>query len=72
MKLKDVLLTKTKVGDLVLIRDCGWQIGCTIIDHEDLFIRSLDNRMLDAKVEDFRYEKQNWTTKNVMIVDICV
>lgn len=70
MKLGDVLLHKTKVGDLVLIRDGGWQIGCTIIDHEDLFIRSLDNRMLDTEVKDFRYEKQNWTTKNVMIVDI--
>ena len=70
MKLGNVLLHKTKVGDLVLIRDGGWQIGCTIIDHEDLFIRSLDNRMLDSEVKDFRYEKQDWTTKNVMIVDI--
>ena len=70
MRLRDVLLTKTKVGDLVLIRDCGWQIGCTIIDHEDLFVRSLDGRMLNTNVRDFRYEKQDWTTKDVMIVDI--
>lgn len=70
MRLRDVLLTKTKVGDLVLIRDCGWQIGCTIIDHEDLFVRSLDERMLNTNVRDFRYEKQDWTTKDVMIVDI--
>lgn len=70
MRLRDVLLTKTKVGDLVLIRDVGWQIGCTIIDHEDLFVRSLDERMLNTNVRDFRYEKQDWTTKDVMIVDI--
>ena len=70
MRLRDVLLTKTKVGDLVLIKDCGWQIGCTIIDHEDLFVRSLDGRMLNTNVRDFRYEKQDWTTKDVMIVDI--
>ena len=70
MRLRDVLLTKTKVGDLVLIRDCGWQIGCTIIDHEDLFVRSLDERMLNTNVRDFRYEKQDWTSKDVMIVDI--
>ena len=70
MSLEDVLRYKTKVGDLVLIRDYGWQIGCTIIDHEDLFVRSLNDRVLDARVTDFRYEKQNWTTKNVMIVDI--
>ena len=70
MKLGDLLLHKTKVDDLVLIRDCGWQIGCTIIDHEDLFIRSLDGRMLNSEVKSFKYEKQIWTTKNVMIVDI--
>ena len=70
MRLRDVLLTKTKVGDLVLIRDCGWQIGCTIIDYEDLFVRSLDECMLNTNVRDFRYEKQDWTTKDVMIVDI--
>lgn len=70
MNLREVLLLKTKVGDLILIRNRGWQIGCTIIDHEDLFIRSLDKYMLRTEVKDFRYEKQDWTTKNVMIVDI--
>lgn len=70
VKLEDVLLYETKVGDLVLIRDCGWQIGCTIIDHEDLFVRSLDNRMLNKEVKSFRYESQDWTSKDVMIVDI--
>lgn len=70
MTLREVLLYKTKVGDLVLIRDNGWQIGCTIIDHEDLFVRSLDDRMLDTEIKGFKYEKQAWTTKNVMIADI--
>jgi hypothetical protein len=70
MTLSEVLLHKTKVGDLVLIEDCGWQIGCTIIDHEDLFIRSLDENMLSRKVVSFLYEKRDWTTKNVMVVNI--
>lgn len=70
LTLREVLLHKTKVGDLVLIEDSGWQIGCTIIDHEDLFVRSLDENMMSRKVTSVRYEKQDWTTKNVMIVNI--
>lgn len=70
MTLREVLLFKTKVDDLILIRKLGWQIGCTIIDHEDLFIRSLDKNMLRTEVKDFRYEKRDWTTKDVMIVDM--
>lgn len=53
-----------------MIEDSGWQIGCTIIDHEDLFVRSLDQNMMSRKVISFRYEKQDWTTKKVMVVNI--
>lgn len=68
--LKDILLHRTDVGDLVLIKDGGWQICCTMIDHEDLFIYSLDNKLLEKEVEEYYYEEQDWTTKNVLIVDL--
>lgn len=70
LNLSEVLLHRTDVGDLVLIRDCGWQIGCTMIDHEDLFIHSLDNNLLHKEVKKYYYERQDWTTKNVMIIDL--
>lgn len=70
MNLSEVLLHRTDVGDLVLIRDSGWQIGCTMIDHEDLFINSLDNNLLRKEVGNYYYEKKDWTTKNVMIVEL--
>lgn len=68
--LRNILLKETDVGDLVIIKEDGWQIGCTIIDHEDLFTRSLDNSVLESTVKSFKYEKQDWTIKNVMVVDI--
>ena len=70
LNLEEVLLHRTNAGDLVLIRDGGWQVGCTMIDHEDLFLGSLDNRFLLREVKKYRYEKQDWTTKNVMVIDI--
>lgn len=70
MNLREALLTKTKVGDLVLLKVDGWQVGCTMIDNEDLFIGSLNDRMLLTEVLGFRYEKRDWTTKDVMIIDI--
>ena len=42
MTLSEFLLHHTKVDDFVIFRDGGWRIGCTMIDHEDLFIGSLD------------------------------
>lgn len=42
LKLSEFLLRHTNVGDLVIFLDDGWQIGCTIIDHEDLFLGSLN------------------------------
>jgi hypothetical protein len=70
MDLREVLLHKTKVGDLVLIKDCGWQVGCTIIDYEDFFINSFNGKFLMREVKDYYYEPQDWTTKNVMIVNL--
>lgn len=70
MTLGKFLFSETSVGDLVLFNIDGWQVGCTMIDNEDLFIASLNSKFLQKEVEDFHYEKQNWTTKNVMIVNL--
>lgn len=58
------------VGDLVIFLDSGYQIGCTIIDIEDLFIRSLDNHLLNTKVKSYKYTTRNWTIKPVLEVNI--
>lgn len=70
MNLKEFLLYHTKVGDLVWITDEGWYTGCTIIDHEDVFIGSLNPKLLDKKVKKSRYEKRDWTIKPVLVVEI--
>nr|DAI43958.1 MAG TPA: hypothetical protein [Caudoviricetes sp.] len=70
MKLSEFLLRHTNVGDLVIFLDDGWQIGCTIIDHEDLFLGSLNTGLLTRKVKSNRYEKKDWTSKPVMVVEL--
>ena len=49
MKLKDFLLYKTRAEELCIICD-PWIIGAVWIDHEDWFVRSLDDRMLSKEV----------------------
>lgn len=50
--LKEVLLHKLPAAAYVEITDSGWRVGFTYIDYEDLFIRSLNPKMLDRKVID--------------------
>lgn len=71
MTLRDFLLHETRVGDIVVIREHGWQIGMTRIDNEDLYIYSLNPVLLDMyDVICFTYEKLDWATKKVLVVDI--
>lgn len=70
MKLRDFLLYKTEVGDLVWICIGGWYAGCTVIDHEDLFIGSLNPHMLEREVKKSGYERRDWTIKPVLVVEI--
>ena len=51
MKLREVLLHKIPAGSYVEITDQGWRIGFTYIDNEDLFIHSLNPKMLDQIVD---------------------
>lgn len=71
MTLRDFLLHETRVGDIVVIREHGWQVGMTRIDNEDLYIYSLNPVLLDLyDVICFTYEKRGWAAKDVIIVDI--
>lgn len=49
IQLIDFLLTKTKVGEFCVIRDCGWPVAYACIDHEDLFQIPVD--MYDNNVK---------------------
>ena len=51
MKLEEVLLYKIPAGSYVEITNQGWRIGFTYIDCEDLFIHSLNPKMLDRIVD---------------------
>ena len=70
MDLREFLLHKTNVGDIVVIQDAGWQTGLAMIDNEDLFIDSLDPSMLRRKVRNSYYDKRDWANKDILVVDI--
>ena len=71
MKFRDFLLHEAKIGDIVLIREHGWQIGMTRIDNENLYFHSLNPVLLELyNVVHFAYEERDWATKKVLVVDI--
>ena len=71
MKFRDFLKNEAKIGDIVLIREHGWQIGMTRIDNENLYFHSLNPVLLELyNVVHFAYEERDWATKKVLIVDI--
>ena len=71
MKLRDFLKNETRIGDIVVIREHGWQIGLTRIDNEDLYIYSLNPTLLELyDVICFEYETRDWATRDVLVVDI--
>jgi hypothetical protein len=52
--LKEVLLHELPANTYVSITSEGWRVGFTYIDHEDLFIHSLDSKFLSQKVKSAR------------------
>jgi hypothetical protein len=42
---------KTQVGELCVIRDCGYDIGVVSIDYEDLWVRGVNPNLLDEEVK---------------------
>lgn len=67
---KDYLLYEAKVGDVVIFRDDGWQIGCTRIDNDCLFICSLNPTLLNSEVKHSEYGERDWINGNVLVIDI--
>lgn len=51
MKLSEFLLHHTDVGEIIRITDGGWPAALVEIDHEDLFIRYLNDEFLDRKIQ---------------------
>ena len=71
MKFRDFLKNEASIGDIVVIREHGWQIGMTRIDNEDLYFHSLNPVLLELyNVVGFAYEERDWATKKVLVVDI--
>ena len=42
---------KTQVGELCVIRDCGYDIGVVSIDYEDLWVRGVNPNLFDEEVK---------------------
>lgn len=72
MTVEEYLRYHTDVGDLVEFTEGGWRIGITYIDHEDLFIRSLNPNLLNGKVAWENKEKKLYVGdhKNPTIIEI--
>lgn len=68
--LEQVLLHETKEFEFVIIRDGGWRVGMTWIDPEDLFIRSLNNRLLNREVKSVSHEKVDGLTEEAVCIDL--
>lgn len=63
MILHSFLLEATNVGDLVIFKHEGYTIGCTMIDHEDLFLGSLSQNILNMKVVSSQKDTDDSGTK---------
>lgn len=71
MKLREFLTTIAHVGDIIVIREYGWQIGMTRIDNDELYLQSLNPVILDLyNVVRFTSESLDWAVDEVLVVDI--
>ena len=71
MTLRSFIYRHAHVGDIIIFRENGWQIGMTRIDDDDLYLLSLNPKLLDDyEVVNFSYEERVWTTLTVLVVDI--
>ena len=71
MTLRSIIYQHARVGDLIVFRENGWQIGLTRIDNNDLYLLSLNSRLLDEyEVVNFTYEQRDWATVTVLVIDL--
>ena len=71
MKLGDFLKSEASVGEIVVLREHGWQIGLTRIDNEGLYIYGINPLLLEQyNVIEFRWDSREWATEDVLVIDI--
>ena len=51
INLRDFLLKKTRNRELCVITEDGWIVACAFIDHEDLFLSSIPERLKSMPVK---------------------
>ena len=71
MTLRDFLNKHVNAGEVMVLREKGWQIAMTQKDNDDLYLQSLHPRLLDLyEVVNFAYEERNWATEHVLVIEI--
>lgn len=64
MTVQDFLLRKTDVGELCVIRDCGWIVAVAYVDPEDLSTCAINPRLLNRPVLQDKWDKLMVKTKD--------
>lgn len=71
MKLGDFLKSEGQVGEIVVIREHGWQIGLIRIDNKSMYIYGVNPLLLEQyDVVQFGWDSREWATDDVLVVDI--
>ena len=71
MTVGEFLQKKARIGDVVMFREGGWQVGLTRIDNDGFYIFSLNPVLLNLyDVICYTYERRDWATKDVLVLDI--
>lgn len=71
MTVGEFLQREARIGDIVIFRDGGWQIGMTRIDNDSLYTHGLNPVLLNLyDVICYTYERRDWATKDALVLDI--
>ena len=71
MTVGEFLQKKARIGDVVIFREGGWQVGLTRVDNDGFYIFSLNPVLLNLyDVICYTYERRDWATKDVLVLDI--
>lgn len=71
MTLRSFIYRYAHVGEIIIFKENGWQIGLTRIDNDDLYLQSLNPRLLDEyEVVNFAYDSRDWANVTVLVIDI--
>lgn len=71
MTVREFLQKKARIGEVVMFREGGWQVGLTRIDNDGFYIFSLNPVLLNLyDVICYTYERRDWATKDVLVLDI--